>query len=320
MKRLMLLLLVICLALPFSALGEEAAYEAISTIEFHIRREKESGDWLEKVPHNTYVAVLEYGPEWCCVAYKGVTGWARTRWLHSFRSLDARKYPVPNAPQMLGAVRLTQPTWVVGDTFKGLTAAAGAILCVADQSEETFLLPVWRGQGTIPADSGELLPFVSWHSAQAGALLGGFTTYYNERTGGSLAKERAYNIALACQRMDGVVLAPGEQFSFNALCAPYKKSNGYQKAPNISKDGVGYGGGVCQVTTTLYNALLGLPLQIDDWAIHRESGVQYIPQYFDAAVGSYSDLQFTNTLPYALRLTALPQEGAVTVLLYRGAD
>lgn len=59
----------------------------------------------------------------------------------------------------------------------------------------------------------------------------------------------------------------------------------------------GYGGGVCQVTTTLYNAALTLPLQIEEWALHSKQGAVYVPQFFDAAVGSYSDFTFVNLLP-----------------------
>ena len=51
--------------------------------------------------------------------------------------------------------------------------------------------------------------------------------------------------------------------------------------------------------------------------VHRERGVKYIPQWFDSAVGPYSDLKFTNTLPYPIQLWANPQGGALTVLIYR---
>ena len=60
-----------------------------------------------------------------------------------------------------------------------------------------------------------------------------------------------------------------------------------------------------------------LPLRITKWAIHRDSGVPYIPVGFDSAVGSYSDLRFINTLPYPLRVEAVPQNGVLTVLIYR---
>ena len=86
---------------------------------------------------------------------------------------------------------------------------------------------------------------------------------------------------------------------------------------HLMAQGYGYGGGVCQVTTTLYNAVLTLPLQVEAWELHQYIGVAYVPQFFDAAVGSHSDFSFTNLLPYPIQLQALPQDGALTVLLLR---
>ncbi len=111
-----------------------------------------------------------------------------------------------------------------------------------------------------------------------------------------------------------------ETFSFNALCAPYRHSNGYELAPNVSTDGFGYGGGVCQVTTTLYNAALMLPLQIEEWALHSKQGAVYVPQFFDAAVGSYSDFTFVNLLPYGVQIHASAQSGVLTVLFCRAEE
>ena len=321
LKRLALYALLLCLLAPGAAVAEESpAYEAVAGIRFHIRKEPESEYRIIAVEENEKVDVYEYGAEWCRVGYGRETGWAKTKWLWGFRSLDAGRYPVPGAPPILGVVSLEEPAWIAGGGFGGLTADAGSLVCVSAADAAGYTLPVWRGTGALSPDAGALIPFVAWADARPGDLMAGFTTYYNERTGGSLAAARAYNIALGCQRIDGTVIEPNSAFSFNAACAPYKRGNGYQKAPNISDDGVGYGGGVCQVTTTLYNAILGLPLQINDWAVHRRSGVQYVPQYFDAAVGSYSDLAFTNTLPYAIRLSAQPQNGAVTVLIYRAEE
>lgn len=320
-KPLALCVLLLCFLLPGTGPAEEMpAYEAVAGVGFHIRREPESEYRVIRVAENEKVDVYEYGEEWCRVGYGRETGWAKTKWLWGFRSLDAGRYSVPNAPSILGVVRLEKSAWITGGDFGGLMAEAGSFICVSAADEEEYTLTVWRGTGTLALEAGSLLPFIAWEDARSGDLLGGFTTYYNERTGGSLAAARAHNIALGCQRIDGTVIASNGSFSFNAVCAPYQRGNGYQKAPNISDDGVGYGGGVCQVTTTLYNALLGLPLQINDWAVHRKSGVQYVPQFFDAAVGSYSDLVFTNTLPYAICLSARPQNGAVTVLIYRAEE
>ena len=74
---------------------------------------------------------------------------------------------------------------------------------------------------------------------------------------------------------------------------------------------------MCQVTTTLYNAAMTLPMQIVEWAMHSKSGVVYVPQYYDAAVSNYRDFRFTNLLPYPIRIEAIPQGGMLTILFFR---
>jgi len=296
---------------------KEPQYEAITAQKFTLWLEPNSTRALRQVPYDKFMTVYEYGEDWCQILYDGVLGWCKTKLLWGFRSLNAANYPVPGVQPNMGMLTLTQDTWIESKDFDGMNALTGSLICVRSQNEQGYTLPVWRNEDTIPLESGDLAAFVPWEEAKPGDLIAGFTTFYDEDYGEELAQARAFNIDLACQRIHDVVLQPGDRFSYNDLCAPYKKSNGYQLAPNISAKGTGYGGGVCQLTTTLYNALIPLPLQIDEWRVHQKKGVVYIPQYFDAAVGSFYDLIFNNTLPYPIRIYAKPQMGAVTVLLYR---
>ena len=320
LKRLMPLLFLLLLP-PFSGLGEETpVYEAYARVEFHMRQEPGSNLWSGKVEAGAIVRVYEYGDSWCRIGCRNEQGWCQSGWLWGFRSLDALNFPVPGALVNQGAVQLAQDTWIQGGKFEGVMARAGAIVCISERTGVGYRLPVWRGEDLIPLESGNLVGFDIWEEAAPGQLLGGFTTFYGDQLGKGLSKERAYNIALGCKRIHGTILEAGERFSFNALCGPYQQENGYLLAPNISKDGKGYGGGVCQVSTTLYNALLGLPLQIEEWAVHRFSGIDYAPQFFDAAVGTYTDLAFINTMPSPIRISALDQAGIVTVLIHREGE
>lgn len=225
--------------------------------------------------------------------------------------------PRCDARPACGVLTALAPATVAGGGFSGLAVAPGTLLCPVAAGTEGYTLPVWRGETEVAAEGFSYASFVSCRQALLGDRIAGCTTYYNETTGGKLAAGRAYNIALGCRKIDGVTVASGREFSFNAVCGPYKKRNGYRMAPSVSSDGQGYGGGVCQVSTTLYNALLGTPLRITAWAVHRRSGVPYARPYFDAAVGTCGDLRFVNTLPYPVRIGAMPQNGAVTVLLSR---
>ena len=318
MKRALALLL--CLAALFSLCrAEEAAepqarYTAITLKSLQPRTGAGTGKKLQKIRTDAKVDVLEYGDRWCLIRYKDRTGYVQTRYLYGFVSLDPLNWPSPQFTPCKGCVTLGDVTTVKGGKFKGLDAEAGSVIAVYD---EGLTLPVWRGSAALPEGSGVYRSFADWRDAQPGDLIAGFTTWYNQATGSPLHLQRQHNIALGCERIDGQVVQPGEEFSFNALCAPYKQSNGYEVAKNISHVGKGPGGGVCQVSTTLYNAVLALPLPITAWAAHRPTGVNYIPRSFDSAVGSTTDLKFRNDLPYAIRIQAMPQGGALTVLIAR---
>lgn len=248
-------------------------------------------------------------------------GDAKPEWLYRVQSLDALHYPLQNLPhRMSGYVEFSQDTLISGGKFKGCTASAGQIACVEAQADGAYLLPVWRGEMQLTDEIGTYHPFADWETAEPGDIIGGFTTFYGDQQGQGKAAAREHNISEGVKRIDGVAVEREETFSFNALCAPYRHSNDYELAPNVSTDGFGYGGGVCQVTTTLYNAALTLPLQIEEWALHSKQGAVYVPQFFDAAVGSYSDFTFVNLLPYGVQIHASAQNGVLTVLFCRAEE
>ena len=121
---------------------------------------------------------------------------------------------------------------------------------------------------------------------------------------------RIHNIALGASRMS-VVLQPGESFNANKQMGPYEESVGYLVAGALA-DGEsieGAGGGTCQVSSTIYNALLQLPgVQIVKRRAHGENGAPYLPHGVDAAVGndSLNRLEGNTT-----------GDGALTWLIYR---
>ena len=119
-------------------------------------------------------------------------------------------------------------------------------------------------------------------------------------------ESRNYNVALAAAAIDGVVLQPGEEFSFDRVVGPRLAEAGYRNARVISggKSVPGIGGGVCQVSTTLYNVALLAGLEIVERHPHSRP-VGYVPPGLDATVaeGQY-DLRFRNTLGVPLTLGA----------------
>ncbi len=107
---------------------------------------------------------------------------------------------------------------------------------------------------------------------------------------------RVENINIACGAINGVVLYPGGSFSFNDTVGRRTEANGYGDAPvlvNGHKE-EGCGGGVCQVSSTLYMAAVRAGLQIDERHPHSH-GVGYAPEGMDATVVfGEKDLAFTN--------------------------
>ncbi len=306
-------------ALAAQPTEEPAAYNAVVTIACCIRDVPESSKRIKQLHQNDKVDVYEYGDTWCRVGFGGKVGWIRTEWLCQFVSCDPMKYPTPGTTYMAGVLTLTGPQLIEGGKFRSLEAETGAMICV-NPVQDGYTMPVWRGEGTLSGNAGTFMPFVPWQEAQPGDLIGGFTTFFNEEKYGAKGEARLYNIALGCRYLNGVVVEPGSEFSFNACCGPYKPKNGYKKARNIGNDGVGYGGGVCQVSTTLYNAALALPLRVTEWALHRWRGVEYIPQFFDASVGVYSDLAFVNMMDYDIVIETYLSNGVMTILIRRAAD
>lgn len=321
-KRILCLFVFFILIIPAASHAAEeqsAQYKAYVHIKCNIRREADTASYrIRTMQEKDLVEILSYAEDWCLVRYKGDTGYLKTEWLCQFRSLDPYQYPVPGYTQQAGLARLTADLFFASDTYDGNTGKEGALFTLQQCADGYGIAAVARSTMQIPDLYYIFQPFTPWEDAKEGDLLYAFTTYFNDHFAKKYNEERIYNIELGCERIDGITVAPGETFSFNALCYPYRKSNGYQMAPNISKAGYGYGGGVCQVSTTLYNCILGLPLQVTKWAVHRDRGISYAPQYFDSAVGDYSDLAFINTLPYSIVIHALPQDGVLTTYITAG--
>lgn len=118
-----------------------------------------------------------------------------------------------------------------------------------------------------------------------------FCTYYTNSS-----SERKHNIKLASQSINNFLLDVGEEFSFNRVVGPRSERRGYKNA-KIILDGEfvdGIGGGVCQVSTTLYNAVLLADLKVLEYHPHSLP-VSYVSPSFDAMVNSsFADLRFIN--------------------------
>lgn len=145
--------------------------------------------------------------------------------------------------------------------------------------------------------------------------LGKYQTVFPLKTGND--KARAVNIRLATQAIDGSILMPGETFSFNEIVGRRTTERGYQQAIVYSDDGVSMdvGGGICQVSTTMYNASLLANLQIDEQSPHLFT-VAYVPLGRDSAVSyGIQDYKFTNNTNWPLKINGKVSNDQVTFTL-----
>jgi vancomycin resistance protein YoaR len=127
-------------------------------------------------------------------------------------------------------------------------------------------------------------------------------------------RSRSHNLKIAAQKLDGVVLMPGEKFSFNEFVGERTPANGFNKA-GVYRQGrheIDWGGGVCQVSTTLFNAVVLANLKVTKRNNHTFA-VPYVPLGRDAAVsyGSY-DLEFVNTLETPVAIDSKYETGRLT--------
>ncbi|MGN1201191.1 MAG: VanW family protein [Candidatus Caccovivens sp.] len=129
---------------------------------------------------------------------------------------------------------------------------------------------------------------------------------------------RKNNIKKALSAFNGMIVQPGQTVSFNETTGPRTESEGYKSA-HIIVGGVyvdGVGGGVCQASTTLYNALL--LADIDVLSVnHHSLPASYVPLSFDAMVsGSYSDLVFKNNLETPIYIKTFADDENIKVEVY----
>lgn len=133
-------------------------------------------------------------------------------------------------------------------------------------------------------------------------------------------EDRIHNIKIAADEIDHTVLEPGEVFSFNKILGKRTEDKGYEKAPILlgnGDKGEGTGGGICQISTTLYNAALEADLEIVERHRHSEP-IPYAEEGKDATVVYNSkDLRFKNTKDYSIEILVSVSEDTVTVKLYK---
>jgi len=160
-------------------------------------------------------------------------------------------------------------------------------------------------------ESGD--PFAGQEQSMSAEVMSSFSTSFP-----ASKKDRNNNIAVASGKINGHVLMPGEKFSFNQVVGRRTVEAGYKEAPVFVNGRVdsGVGGGICQVSTTLYNSILLAGLKVVERRNHSLP-VHYMAIGRDATV-SYgtTDLQFQNPYDYPVAISRKLEKGKITITIF----
>lgn len=160
-----------------------------------------------------------------------------------------------------------------------------------------------------------LLTGMSWQVKEDGTAIASCTTSL-----ATSSENRIHNVKLATEMLDGYTLAPGAIFSFNEVVGKRTEKRGFRTA-NVILEGKfveGVGGGVCQVSSTLYNAALKAGLTVTKSASHTLP-VSYLPLGFDAMVSDSQDLVIVNETGSTVWFNGQVRNRELTIRVYREA-
>ncbi|XID94782.1 VanW family protein [Paenibacillaceae bacterium WGS1546] len=148
-------------------------------------------------------------------------------------------------------------------------------------------------------------------------MIGRYTTYYNPNN-----KNRSHNISLASEAINNRYVFPGETFSFNETVGERTSQRGYQRAKVIVRGEVseGIGGGICQISSTLFNAADRAGMEIVQRYTHSRH-VPYVPPGRDATVSWYGpDFVFKNPYDRPILIRSFAHHGTATILIYSAEE
>lgn len=144
-------------------------------------------------------------------------------------------------------------------------------------------------------------------------LLGTFTTDYS-----TSSSARKTNVANGASKINGKLLYPGEELSVATTLNPMTAENGYEPAPSYENGTTveTYGGGICQVSTTLYNAVIRAELEVVKRSAHSMV-VHYVEPSMDAAIAGFTkDFVFKNNQDYPVYIEGITNGSTITFNIY----
>lgn len=263
----------------------EWLYNALTGSCFCIRQAEPVVVWEEKM-FGEWLAVLAKAVEQDCVEAK----------------VSLKKGKLKVRPGKNGVLLNREKAWA--DAERLMTEVTERLK--GGPVEEMVLRLFVEGKTTIPRLS-------TGQAKACNTIIGEFTTGF-----AGAGEGRRQNIKAGAKHLHGRVILPGEEFSVATALMPFTESNGYAAGGTYigGQLAESMGGGVCQLSTTLYNALLQTKLEITERYPHSLP-VGYVPLGQDAAIaGDYKDLRFKNTTDSPVVVSCEIEGETVHILLY----
>ena len=286
------------------------------------------GEVVAYLSNRYSIEILKVEPDWLLIRAEGLTGYVQRRQVDDTRVKPVDTSRTPRYPAMpssyIGWVELEAPVRDAPNQNGNalITLTKGARLAFIGVEDGWAKLVYHRQYGYVDTRLlSELQPlFADVMSADASAPIAAYTSFYKIETD-EINLSRIVNIQVACQRFAPLLIQPQGRFDFNAHIGPYNRRSGYEPAYVLvgGQAILGYGGGTCQVSSTLYNVLMQLPgLEILARRPHGPVGASYLPLHADAAVGNEAlNLVFRNNYDFPVRIDGTAQDGALTAAIYR---
>lgn len=223
--------------------------------------------------------------------------------------LAEKAQPLENEAEN-ASIRRENGEFIITDEVAGKTVDAEASVKAIEQ----YLNKKWKrkdGEVTLVSITDE--PKVKRADLEViQNRLGTFTTYCGSGGG------RVQNIQTGAGLINGDVIMPGEEYSANAAMEPYTEENGFTTAGSYESGKVvqTMGGGICQVSSTLYNAVILAELEVTQRQPHSML-VNYVEPSMDAAIaGDVKDLKFRNNTKYPIFVEGYLWNGNITFNIY----
>jgi vancomycin resistance protein YoaR len=167
----------------------------------------------------------------------------------------------------------------------------------------------------VTAVYSELIPLIKAQDLRTAQKIGGFATQISDY---QLSAGRTQNIRQAARLINNAYIESGNEFSFNRRVGEPTEERGFKPAKIFGDGGrieVGIGGGICQVSSTLYNAVLTAQLPITERHPHSQA-VDYVPCGKDATTYTDKDFRFQNSRRHGIIIKALQPKDQVLIEIY----